>query len=379
MNRVLLQTLGLLSLLAFAAVGAGGVLLVKDRVSLVVRPGGARDEDPATQSALLLRDDVQALRGEFERFATALNEQLPELLRSADAGARERSEQLARALQEAACGATARGAQVEQRLAQVERRLLALTAALAAAPQPEPARAPSEPGPGATAAASQPAAPATTEPQPPAASRPLGAAPAAPAPEPAAGRSFLAFHLPVQAFSFAGRQRFVLLPELSRVGFDAKSTLHDFSGVTSRVRGEFTADLAQPDRAPAGRVACIAGSLVTGVDGRDANLREHLDVERHPEIAFTIDGFEPARVDAAAQELDGTLRGRLQVRGVERPVRMPVQLAVDAARRVEIRGELPLKLTDYGVPVPSKLGLISMQDEVKVWIALRARSAGGTQ
>jgi len=29
------------------------------------------------------------------------------------------------------------------------------------------------------------------------------------------------------------------------------------------------------------------------------------------------------------------------------------------------------------VPVPSQLGLINMQDEVQIWIALRARPAAG--
>jgi hypothetical protein len=52
---------------------------------------------------------------------------------------------------------------------------------------------------------------------------------------------------------------------------------------------------------------------------------------------------------------------------------MPVRLAVDASRRLVIEGEMALRLTDHGIEVPSKLGLISMQDEVKVWIALRAR------
>ena len=32
---------------------------------------------------------------------------------------------------------------------------------------------------------------------------------------------------------------------------------------------------------------------------------------------------------------------------------------------------------DYGVPVPSQLGVINMQDEVKIWIALRARVQAG--
>jgi hypothetical protein len=56
---------------------------------------------------------------------------------------------------------------------------------------------------------------------------------------------------------------------------------------------------------------------------------------------------------------------------------MPVHIRVDPQQRVVIEGQLPLRLSDYEVPVPNQVGLISMEDEVKVWIALRARSAGG--
>ena len=60
----------------------------------------------------------------------------------------------------------------------------------------------------------------------------------------------------------------------------------------------------------------------------------------------------------------------------EGEVAMPVQLSVDDSKRVLAKGEMTLALTDYGVPVPSQLGVISMQDEVKVWIALQARAMG---
>jgi hypothetical protein len=55
---------------------------------------------------------------------------------------------------------------------------------------------------------------------------------------------------------------------------------------------------------------------------------------------------------------------------------MPLKVVVDESMRLVVEGESPLKLSDFGVPVPSKLGLISMQDEVRIWISLRARVAG---
>jgi polyisoprenoid-binding protein YceI len=67
----------------------------------------------------------------------------------------------------------------------------------------------------------------------------------------------------------------------------------------------------------------------------------------------------------------------MTIRGQSRPFAMPVAVEVDAQKRVVVTGQAPLKLSDYGVPVPSQLGLINMQDEVVVWIALRARAAAG--
>jgi hypothetical protein len=58
---------------------------------------------------------------------------------------------------------------------------------------------------------------------------------------------------------------------------------------------------------------------------------------------------------------------------VERALAMPVRASVDASRRLLLEGQVALSLRDYGVPVPSKLGVISMEPEVVVWIALRAR------
>ena len=54
----------------------------------------------------------------------------------------------------------------------------------------------------------------------------------------------------------------------------------------------------------------------------------------------------------------------------------PVTATVDASKRVTIQGQAPLALAEFGVEVPSKLGLIAMEKEVTIWIALAARPLG---
>jgi polyisoprenoid-binding protein YceI len=169
------------------------------------------------------------------------------------------------------------------------------------------------------------------------------------------------------------------LPELSRVGFDAKSTLHDFSGVTSTLSGRFSANLGDPAGGWKGTVACKVATLITGVDGRDASLREHMDSEHHPEIRFDLTGFTPQKdgIDTAKMTVRGEGEGTMTIRGKSRDLRLPLQVSVDASRRVLIEGEAALKMSDYGIAVPSQLGVINVQDEVKVWLSLRARAKVG--
>jgi polyisoprenoid-binding protein YceI len=191
---------------------------------------------------------------------------------------------------------------------------------------------------------------------------------AAPAPTPAQPAS--------SAFTFDRRQRFAIVPSLSRVGFDAKSTLHDFSGVSSSVEGTFNVDLSRPGEKPSGRITVEAASLDTGLADRDVDMRKTLAVEQFQTLTFEWNGFVATGVDARAMTVAGTASGKLTIRGRSRDVSMPVKVSVDASRRVAIEGELAIKLGDFEVVPPSQLGVIKVADEMKLWIALRARLLG---
>lgn len=187
-------------------------------------------------------------------------------------------------------------------------------------------------------------------------------------------RSFLAFQLPSDDFRFDERRTWSVLPALSRVGFDAKTTLHDFTATTSSVAGELEADLSRTNEAPRAHLVVQAGTLASGDDGRDEAMREHLDVEEHPTLEFELTRFEPAEVDAAAMRASGLAHGRMSVRGVTQEVALSVRLWIDDAHRLCVEGAMALDLRDYEVPVPNKLGLITMEKKVEVWISLRLRA-----
>jgi len=341
-------TLGVLALLGIGAAAGAALVLVGERATAPAAP------DMTADALALVRDDVRALRADVDALATTVGENFERLARAIEDGAVRRQAELRHDL----------GA-VESRLAQLER--------------VDRTRADSAPPPAADGASPPSAAP-TAAPDGAANASPGAAEPAgSAAPKAPASQGFLSFKLPNRTLQFDREQTYEVVAELSRVGFDAKSTLHDFTGVTSKVRGELRANLADPAGAWRGHIECDAATLVTGVDGRDATMREHLDTAHHPAIAFTLAAFEPDRdgIDSASQRCSGVATGRMTIRGVERDLRMPVKLHVDDGMRLCIDGQTSVRLPDFGVPVPSQLGLINMQDEVQIWIALRARPAAG--
>lgn len=372
MTGKLLQILGVLFVLGLVGGAVAGFGILKDRVKVVI---AADEAASGPEPVALLRDDVkvlaedlgnlqQALGPNFEQLANGIEERAAArhgevaALRREVAALQQQLAELARAQ------ATAR-TELGQLAARLEAQPAARLAASGAAPV-EPAPRPAETG------AAEPA-PVANEPAvvvaPPVAVPTT--ADAAPAP-----------NKPKGAFLFGGSKfrcdepnDYEIVPELSRVGFDAKSTLHDFTGVTQDVSGRMTLDFDDPAGAWTGSVRCMAATLKTGVDGRDSNMWEYLDSKNHPAIEFTLEKFVPAAagVDVAKQTARGEVTGTMTIRGKARSVRMPVELSIDPQRRLVLNGEMPLRLPDYEVPVPSQLGVINMQEEVRVWIALRAR------
>jgi polyisoprenoid-binding protein YceI len=328
-----LRAFGLFALLALFGASIALLVLVKGRVRVTVAP----DESEAGRAPppwASTQEEIAAVRADLRAFAAALGPQLEELAASLDAAAVERE----RALRAELAGARADVAALRGELAQL-------------------------------AAAVEAPAPALAE-EPP--------APAAPPPAPRK-KGFLRFELPSDAFAFDRRQRLALLPSLSRVGFDAKSTLHDFSGATSKVEGELTVNLAAPVRDVAGLVVVDAAALSTDLEARDEKMREHLATASHPQLSFEWTAFRAESIDAERQLVRGAAKGTLSIRGVAREVEMPVAVSVDASKRVVIEGALPIKLSDFAIPIPSQLGVIGMEDPLTIWIALRARAIGAAE
>lgn len=335
--------------------GLGALGLSSQGLTITVSPPKepSTEADPlallrADQSALA--EDVQQVDGHLGDLARALEE-----VRAGDEAARARAD-AARAAAEAE-----RAARLERRLAALEARLHGLTAVRADG-------AAGVAAPGSATAAPEPVAEA------PSVAAPDSAAAPQPTTEAPAARGVFSFKAG-RGPDLDERQRYEVIAALSRVGFDAKSTMHDFTGVTSDVDGWVEVRLSDPGRDGRALIQARAATLRTGVDGRDEEMRSRLETDRHPQLRFDLTGFELERLDRATSKLRGHALGTFTIHGVTRPVRVAVDVEVDPQRRLVVTGEARLKMSDHGV-TPPNLGVITVEDEVKVWLSLRLRSLG---
>lgn len=347
-----IATLGIIAVGSVVA-----VTTVSEHLHITIAQEGSTDEvDPI----LLLRDDVQALRDDYRTLVANLEQGVGRLARSWDEAQRAERE-----------AAIAREHSLSEHWARVDARLEAIEASGLRGAEVDSSLTPAAVAKGASEDSGDPEPPERDELV--AASIPTESA-TEPMPKKESG--FLGFSLSTNPFTLDSKQRFEVIGSLSRVGFDAKSTLHDFTGVTSEVSGRVELALGNLAAGVSGTIEVDARSLRTGVEGRDDEMAVRLRVDEQPRITFELVAIDPTRLDREAMQAEGTATGTFRIAGQERTVELPVKLTIDSSRRLEVQGECLLRMTDFGIEPPSQLGMINVEDEVKVWLRLRARSVG---
>lgn len=154
----------------------------------------------------------------------------------------------------------------------------------------------------------------------------------------------------------------------SRAGFDADSTLHEFSGETQQVQAWVHADLSRLGETAGGEVWFLIKDLSTGKDDRDENMRGDLDAEHFPRIRFQLAGLTGSLTATGAATLEAS--GSFSIHGVERPRAFPVTLERLSSGGLQVRGDLRFLQTEHGIEPHSTFGLVKVHDEVKVWFDL---------
>ncbi|MFV8165732.1 YceI family protein [Mycobacterium sp. 134] len=139
----------------------------------------------------------------------------------------------------------------------------------------------------------------------------------------------------------ASAGNWTLNPDRSTVTFRNK-TLWGLATVTGRFT-EFTGE-GSAGTGVNGQVVIAAASVRTGIGKRDNHLRsaDFFDVETHPDITVQVTGLEPS--DDSVR-----LTTVLTVRGVSKPVELPVDAEVLDDGALRLSGRCEVQRDDFGV------------------------------
>ncbi len=147
------------------------------------------------------------------------------------------------------------------------------------------------------------------------------------------------------------------------LSFDGKSTLGDFTGTTTTVRGQMRGGATLAD--VRGWVEAPVNTLKTGSDRRDRDLNKTMESSIYPTIRFQLEGVRPEweRGDSAGVILEGDFF----IHGVQRRVRITAAV-VRTPDGVRVTGSLPMNLHDYKVDKLTRFLVFKMKPDIVVYV-----------
>jgi polyisoprenoid-binding protein YceI len=103
----------------------------------------------------------------------------------------------------------------------------------------------------------------------------------------------------------------------------------------------------------------------------DRRLAEELQADTHPAIVYTL---TTAAVDAAEDGFTVAAEGTLQVAAGSQPVALTVTGQALPDGQFQLKGSVPLRMTDFGVEPPGFMGMTT-GDEITVFFNVIAMPA----
>lgn len=144
----------------------------------------------------------------------------------------------------------------------------------------------------------------------------------------------------------------------SRVQFTSDAPLERMTGTSTAVSGTFVADPNAIGSAH-GAIEVRIATIRTGIDLRDTHLRSDswLDAARFPTAKFELQRVTGATTITPGTEARVTLHGRFTLHGQTRAVTATARINWAANGAVRVRARFRIRLTDYGVSIPSVVEL----------------------
>ena len=161
-----------------------------------------------------------------------------------------------------------------------------------------------------------------------------------------------------------------LAPKAGTITVTGTSTLHDWSVRAAGLDGSLDLPAGflagEPSAAPIATFTVPARALKSEHDRMNKLMWEALAADRHPNLTFAL---ESARLQGAGgPSAKVEVKGSLTVAGVAKPVTLLMDVRRDGDR-VVASGELPLKMSDFGIKPPTAMmGTVRTGDAVRVKI-----------
>lgn len=167
----------------------------------------------------------------------------------------------------------------------------------------------------------------------------------------------------------------------SKVRIDGSANIHPWSMESSTVPGEFDVPAnVKLDSTQAG-ISGLSGdklnaqahlsipvdSFQSGTQGMDAVMQEAMNAKDHPRIEYKMTEMTFKQPHAAGTPLQFDTKGDLTINGVTKSVTMPVSIETFDKGKLKVTGgPVPILMTDYKVPPPTKFGLFTTHPDVKI-------------
>ncbi len=107
-------------------------------------------------------------------------------------------------------------------------------------------------------------------------------------------------------------------------------------------------------------VVPLAG-LQTGISLRDRHMREkYLQVEQYPDAVLELP-WSAVKLPEDGRTIDATAPGKMTLHGRSHDVQVKYRVT-RSGNRYQVTGGVPLKITDYGIDIPSYFGVTVQPD-----------------
>jgi polyisoprenoid-binding protein YceI len=161
------------------------------------------------------------------------------------------------------------------------------------------------------------------------------------------------------AAALAEVQSFRLIPDGSQIITKVKDPFGSIVNGALRVRqGEARGDIDRLQEVGSVSLVIDASSYNSNIGLRDQDVQEHyLEVQQYPVIRFNSTGIQKIERPQSPEDLwQITVRGRLELHGVQRDVIVPVRLLYQT-NKITAQGNFQFVLEDFNIRVPTLLFL----------------------